>query len=201
MNRTLAILSLALALAGGIAAPAWAHKVVAGAYASGNHIEGEVGFSDGSVAKNALVEVLGEDGTRLGEVRTGEDGTFVFTPSQRVVHIFHADLGGGHVGSVRLEVADLPAWLAGAPARGTPTFASEAQAGTPDVAAAALALTEAQRTELAEAVHNEIRPLRHEIIAMKEKNDLQSILGGIGYIIGLFGIGFYLVGRQRFRKA
>ena len=189
MKKTFATLLLGLALAAVACAPAWAHKVVAGAYASGDHIEGEVGFSDGTMAKNAVVEVLSEDGTKLGEVKTGEDGTFVFTPTQQIVHIFHADLGGGHVANIRMEVADLPMIASGPLAAGTP--AGEASGS----------VTNAQMVALADAVANEMKPLRREIIALKEKNDMQSILGGIGYILGLFGIGFYIAGWYRFRKA
>lgn len=181
-------------------APAWAHKVVAGAYASGDHIEGEIGFSDGTMAKNAAVEVLAEDGTKLGEVKTGEDGTFTFTPTQRIVHIFHSDLGGGHIANIRMEVAELPAMMAAVPSIAggamTPATAAGTSAGT-----ASGAVTDAQKAALADAVANEMRPLRREIIAMKEKNDMQSILGGIGYILGLFGIGFYVAGWYRYRKA
>lgn len=204
MKRASAILFLVLILAGVTAAPAWAHKVVAGAYASGDHIEGEIGFSDGTMAKNALVEVLAEDGTKLGEIRTSNDGSFTFTPTQRVVHIFHADLGGGHVANARLEVADLPATLgtpsvagaSSAPAAGAATAAAGAPTGD-----ASAAVTDAQKVALAEAVASEMKPLRREIIALREKNDMQSILGGIGYILGLFGIGFYVAGWYRFRKA
>ncbi|NIY97843.1 cobalt ABC transporter permease, partial [Salipiger sp. HF18] len=48
-----------------------------------------------------------------------------------------------------------------------------------------------------EAVRDEVRPLRREIAAYREHNDLQSILGGIGYIVGLFGLGFYLAARRK----
>ena len=65
MSRSL-ILSAALALALALGAgPAAAHKVIASAYPSGPEIEGEIGFSNGDMAKNATVEVLGPDGTRL----------------------------------------------------------------------------------------------------------------------------------------
>jgi nickel transport protein len=59
------------------------------------------------------------------------------------------------------------------------------------------ALTEAERSAISEAVRAEIRPLRREIAAYREHNDLQSILGGIGYIVGLFGIGFYVAARKK----
>ncbi len=205
MKTTAATLLLALVLAGGTALPALAHKVVAGAYAAGDHIEGEIGFSDGTMAGNALVEVLAEDGSKLGETRTAQDGTFTFTPTRRAVLIFHADLGSGHVAEVRLEPSELPASLAAAGAGGSATAAAgpaatEAAAGGSETAAAALRVTDAQRAALAEAVRNEVRPLRREIIALKERNDMQSILGGLGYIAGLFGLWFFLSARRQGQK-
>jgi nickel transport protein len=41
-----------------------------------------------------------------------------------------------------------------------------------------------------------MKPLRREIMAMKEKNGVRDILGGIGFIAGLFGLGFYLAARR-----
>ena len=53
--------------------------------------------------------------------------------------------------------------------------------------------------ELAAVVRAEMRPIRREIAALKETRDMQSILGGIGYIIGLFGVGFYLAARRKLK--
>ncbi|KIZ47273.1 cobalt ABC transporter permease [Rhodopseudomonas palustris] len=199
MTKTIASVLLALLIACGACVPALAHKVVAGAYASGDRIEGEIGFSDGSMAKNALVEVLAEDGGKLGETHTAEDGTFVFTPTKRVVHIFHADLGGGHVANIRLEVSDLPATLKASGTDKAPAAAVTSAAKTAEAAAGGI--SDAQRAALVEAVRNEVKPLRREIIALKEKNDLQSILGGIGYIGGLFGLWFFLAARRQQKRA
>ena len=58
-------------------------------------------------------------------------------------------------------------------------------------------LTTEERLAIAEAVRDELRPLRREIAAYREKNDLQTILGGIGYIVGIFGLGFYVAARRR----
>ena len=207
ITQALAALLVALLMSLGGSAPALAHKVVAGAYAAGDHIEGEIGFSDGTVAKNQPVDVLDESGAKIGETRTGEDGTFTFKPTKAIVHIFHADMGGGHIAHIRVDVADLPAGLASA-AGGAPAAAATAApaaaataapaAGAPAAATAVspTALSDAQRDVLLQAVTNEMKPLRKEIIALKEKDDLQSILGGLGYIAGLFGLYFFISARR-----
>jgi nickel transport protein len=199
-------LVLTLVLSTAACFQALAHKVVVGAYASGNRIEGEIGFSDGSMAKNVLVEVRADDGSKLGDTHTGEDGTFNFVPTKRVVHVFHADLGGGHIAEIRLEVSDLPAELVAGEAGGTAAAATAIAAPTAAIPAAAapvaaVAISDAQRAALAEAVRNEVKSLRREIIALKEKNDLQSILGGIGYIVGLFGAWMFFAVRRQNRRA
>lgn len=196
---TIALLSLLVSVIS--PSHALAHKVVAGAYASGDRVEGEIGFSDGEMAKNVRVEVFAADGRKLGETHTNGEGVFVFTPTQPVAHVFRADLGAGHVAEVRLELNELPAGLAAkggsaAESGGEPPVVSAHAAADPR-SADAPAFTAAQRELVAEAVRAEIRPLRRELIAYKEKNDLQTILGGIGYIVGLFGLWFFLAARRK----
>ena len=178
------------------ALPAQAHKVVADAYASGDVIEGEIAFSSGDVAKNALVEVFDDVGDKLGETHTNEKGVFTFKPTRKVVHVFHSDLGGGHVATFKLAVDDLPPIGAPATATGAPSVTELSAKASPPAAAGA-ALTPEQLNLVAETVRREVKPLRQAISAHTEKNDLQSILGGIGYIIGLFGIGYYVAARRK----
>ncbi|MGD9919569.1 MAG: cobalt ABC transporter permease [Paenirhodobacter sp.] len=213
MSRSL-ILSAALALALALGAgPAAAHKVIASAYPSGTEIEGEIGFSNGDMAKNATVEVLGPDGTRLGETVTDAEGAFTFTPHVAVAHEFHADLGAGHQVSFTMTQEDVEQVLrmqqdtaqAGAEAAaavgGTPAAAPQGASAGPAAPAPApggvVTLSMADKLAIAAMLRDEVRPLRREIDAYREHNDLQRILGGIGYILGLFGIGFYVAGRRR----
>ncbi|CAA7612076.1 cobalt ABC transporter permease [Magnetospirillum sp. UT-4] len=184
-----ALAAVALLLACVAAGPAQAHKVVASAYAEGALIEGEVGFSSGDMAPaGTLVEVFDPAGARLGETRTDSDGIFRFTPTQAVTHVFRADLGAGHVAETILAAADMPG-ATGAPAESPAPAAPAGAAGAADIHAL-----------VAAAVRDEIKPLRREIAAYKEKNDLQAVLGGIGYIIGLVGLGYYLAARRKLRQ-
>lgn len=175
--------------------PALAHKVIAGVFPSGSAIEGEIGFSSGSMATDTEVVVTGPDGAELGRTRTDANGFFTFIPTVPVAHRFFADLGAGHVADVTMSAEDVAAILGvAAPEPESPVPAAQ-DIARPTVTVAAL--TDEERAAIAQVVRDEMRPLRREIAAYREENDLQTILGGIGYIIGLFGLGFYLAARRK----
>ncbi|KZZ53100.1 hypothetical protein A3761_02835 [Oleiphilus sp. HI0123] len=50
------------------------------------------------------------------------------------------------------------------------------------------------------AVAKQIKPLRKELNAYKEKASFRDALGGIGYIFGLCGIGIWLTQRNQSTK-
>lgn len=178
-----------------LVSPAQAHKVIASVFPSGKNIEGEIGFSNGDMAKNTLVEVFDENGEKMGEATTDTDGFFTFTPTKAVNHVFRADLGAGHVAEVIFDISEM-SHLAGVKADNTASSGavSSDKGITPENKSEEI--SEAQEELIASVVRDELRPLRREIAAYKEKNDLQSILGGIGYIFGAFGIAFYVAARR-----
>ncbi|WP_298855638.1 cobalt ABC transporter permease [uncultured Ruegeria sp.] len=173
--------------------PALAHKVIAGVFKSGDAIEGEIGFSNGDMASETEVIVTGPNGAELGRVVTDTDGFFVYTPNSAIAHTFSADLGAGHVAQVTMSTENVAQILGEA--------ASETLKSSPDVKVQATgsvaSLSHEEQQVIAKAVRDELRPLRREIAAYRERNDLQTILGGIGYIVGLFGLGFYMAARRK----
>jgi nickel transport protein len=170
-----------------------AHKVILSIYSAGAMIEGEIGFSNGDMAAQALVEVFDIDGKQLGQVTTNDDGFFVFEPKAGVRHVFRADLGAGHVAQAILYEEDLQIDL-------RPESQSQIESTQNRTKTASLSEFSAQQRDvIAEAVRSEIRPLQKELAAYKEKNDLQTILGALGYILGLCGIGFYFIARRRLK--
>ncbi|WP_416916719.1 MAG: cobalt ABC transporter permease [Roseicyclus sp.] len=171
-----------------------AHNVIASVFPAGRQIEGEIGFSDGQMAAGALVEVFDADGNRLAEVTTDEEGFFLYTPTAPVIHVFRSDLGAGHLALMSMpahEVATIMGLSAPDPVTAEAGGAVEAQGSA--------VLGEAERAALAAMIRQEIRPLRQELTAYRTQNDLQTILGGIGYILGLFGLGFYLAARRKLK--
>ncbi|WP_132693790.1 cobalt ABC transporter permease [Rhodovulum steppense] len=167
--------------------PALAHKVVFSVYPAGDAIEGELGFSNGDMAAHQVIELFDTAGNRLGETTTDADGFFTYAPTRPVAHVLRADLGAGHVAQAELSAEEVAAILGQGEAVPDPAAARTAPAG----------LSEADKAAIAAMMRDEMRPLRREIAALREHHQLQSILGGIGYIAGLFGLGFYLAARRR----
>jgi len=168
---------------------AQAHKVVSSAWTDGKDIEGEVGLSNGDMAQEGtVVEVFDPHSNKLGESKIDGDGLFRFTPTQSVAHTFRANLGAGHVATLIVGVDELPEHLAqgGEPSPAATTQTTTVQPLNADI-----------QKLVAKAVRREIQPLRKEIASYKEKNDLQTLLGGIGYILGLTGVVFYIAARRK----
>ncbi|OED46996.1 cobalt ABC transporter permease [Rhodobacteraceae bacterium (ex Bugula neritina AB1)] len=174
--------------------PALAHNVISSVFPSGSDIEGEVGFSNGEMAPDLLIEVFDEAGGKLGDATTDADGFFLFTPSEPVTHIFRGDLGAGHVAEAVMDAAEVAEILGQSLGTAPPTTAGVAAVPS---AAIAAGLSDQARTELAAMLRTELRPLRQELTAFKNKSNFQSVLGGIGYILGLFGLGFYIAARRK----
>lgn len=102
--------------------------------------------------------------------------------------------------------------LIGTALLGMGAFGSSREAASSDGAGAALSEESGGRNaseplRILEALHeqqqqmvNEMRAVKREIAALKtamNEPGLKDILGGIGYILGLFGIAFYVHARRR----
>lgn len=176
--------------------PAMAHKIIADLFPAGDAVEGEIGFSSGDMAVDARVEIYDISGNKLGETRTDEDGFFAWTPEGTLPAgplKFISDLGAGHVAEMVLPAEDVP--VGSLPA--TPG-AVEINLET---ASAAPVNTDALADVIAATVRDELRPIRRELVQIRERNRFSTILGGIGLIFGLFGAFFYFSARRQLKDA
>ncbi|WP_200348203.1 hypothetical protein [Halochromatium glycolicum] len=64
----------------------------------------------------------------------------------------------------------------------------------------ALSDPNALRTLIARTVQHEIRPLRRELTRLRESQRLHEIIGGLGYIAGLFGVLFFVYAHRERRN-
>jgi nickel transport protein len=188
------------------AGPALAHKLNVFATAEGRQIQGEVYFAGGARAADVPVTVTNAAGEVLAQLRTAPDGSFRYQAKAPVVqHIVAATLDG-HRGEWQIGASELAGAFAAsaAPAdAATGTAAGATDVGAPDDTASAgaqstaaasgagAALDPALEAAIERAVARQVRPLREAALAARDAVQFRDVLGGIGYIIGLAGLGLW----------
>ncbi len=190
-----------------------AHKVKMFATAEGNLITGYVYYTTGGKPKQAVILVEDPQGNRLGNVTTDDNGEFTFTANLRQDYVFILELADGHRATFTVTADELPETLS--PPEGKqpvqnengpnndqdmtserPLPASETHVAAKDHLV--LQLSSGELEDLMDkAVSKQMRLLREQLEHYEEKVRLHDILGGIGYIIGLMGLGYFLSARRR----
>ena len=195
MKSTVMGIFLAMSLL--VTTHAVAHSVIGFVYAEGWEIEGEIGFSDGQLAPpGTLVEIFGPDSTKLGETRTKTNGAFHYTATSAITHHVKANLGSGHAIELILEAEALPN-VSSSPNGSALNATSIASLHTDSVGN----LNEDQLKQLiSEAVSRQVTPLRRDLINYQNQAKWHDVLGGIGYILGIFGLAAWLTARKQKEK-
>ena len=215
-RKFLSFLTLLLVLPVGVAQ---AHNLNVFAISDGEVIEGYVYFSGGTRARNATVTLKDGSDTALLTTTADSDGSFALRVSHRADYAVFADTGDGHIASFALPKTEfletLPEATDGdaitvsalhdtAPLADTaPTVAptstdedNDAIAGNDNIGIKGL--SEGDLTALINrAVARQVGPLRAEVNAYRNDVRMSDILGGIGIIIGIFGIGAWVVARRQ----
>lgn len=206
---------LAMLLAAG---PALAHKLNVFAAADGRRIEGEVYFAGGGKAADVPVLVQSAAGETLAELRTGADGSFAYAAEAPMAHTIVAETPDGHRATWRIGAGELASAFpqvtapvdrsnrgsepansdsgGGAGTGADQAGGSDDQPRSPTPVGAAdpvpdLAVDPALAAAIERAVARQMRPLREEALAAREAVQLRDVLGGLGYILGLAGLGLW----------
>ena len=165
--------------------PLFAHKINVFASPEGNRVSGYAYFRGGSRAVNSQVSVFFTDGTLFLTTQTSDDGCFFFDVTERAEYSIKVITPDGHAASYRLMPHEFSAAL---PLRDDATLTSDV---TDELEAELVSVdcTEVALSSLVErAVRKEIRLLKEHLQLQEDRARLQDIVGGIGYIFGIFGI-------------
>ena len=203
-----AVLSLGFMVgAGGFVSTALAHKLILFATVRGQAIEGEVYYQGGTSARDVTVNVVAPDGETLETLTTDADGKFSYYPNSRFVHRFIADAGMGHQTEYVVPAEELPEGLpdesAARAGRTAVPVGTELEHmhdhGGADHRNDGVPASPAQAFETvdAEAIQQQIAVLRRDMQRWHTRLRLQDVLGGIGYIVGIFGAWAYLTARRQ----
>ncbi len=163
----------------------FSHKVISMVYAMGLTVEGQVGFSNGELApKGTPVEVFFNE-KNIATTEIGDDGVFVYTVEKPADYTFVADMGAGHVANMMINAEELGA-----------LESSVDQSGGVIVSTVGLTASDIER-----AVAKQIKPLRQDIQSLKEKRRWMDVIGGIGFIIGIFGCYAWIRSMRAYRAS
>lgn len=171
-----------------------AHSVKVFAFEEGGQICGEGYFADGSKIRNAKVEVFNGERVKLLETRTDGNGEFRF-PSpggKEVVIVLNASMG--HRAEFVLPLSAADGAGAGTAAKGNPV--SDSSLSWKEAPVSGIS-EERLRAVVNEVFDARMKPLLNAVLSLKKEGPpLVEIIGGVGYIVGLFGVFFFMKGRK-----
>ena len=191
-GATLALLALGVVVAVSMVSHVWAHKVNVFAWVEGDTVFVEGYFPGGKKSQDSLVEVFNPAGTKLLEGRTNEKGEFSFKIPERIDLTIVLTASMGHKNDFIVPASD---FQEGASASSTPAqvFAERAE----DISAHPADLSQLEGM-IDRALDRKLAPVMKLIRdTRKEGPTVTEIIGGIGYIVGLFGLVMYFKSRNK----
>ncbi|MEE9122750.1 MAG: hypothetical protein V3U56_15945 [Syntrophobacteria bacterium] len=190
-GATLTVLALGIIVALPMVSQVWAHKVNVFAWVEGDTVFVEGYFSGGKKSQDSLVEVFNPAGTKLLEGRTNEKGEFSFKIPERTDLKIVLTASMGHKNDFIVPASDFGE-VGSSPSSPSQSFAESAKASSAnptDLSQLEGMIDRALDRKLAPVIKL-IRDTRREGFSVTE------IIGGIGYIMGLFGLVMYFKSRK-----
>jgi nickel transport protein len=192
-----------------VALPCYAHKINVFATVEGETIVGYAYSRGGERIRNQVVILQNSQEERLEETTTNDNGEFSFPVTQRDDYSVVMELADGHRASFTITSDEFPETL---PLSTPGSERENTVEAPPDVSIASevtgethtsgflpqrgISLEELERI-IDTSVSRQIRPLREQLEAYETKIRLHDTLGGIGYIVGVAGIAFYIFGLRK----
>jgi len=188
----IALAALTVLLASPIVHPVWGHKVNVFAWVEEDTVFVEGYYSGSKKAKNALVEVFDPAANRLIKGRTDEKGEFAFKVPVKTDLRIVLTSSTGHKNDFIVSASDLGVT---APTPAEPITETKRRA-----AASTTVTVELHQLEstINQALQRKLDPLIKLIRdTRREGPGVTEIIGGLGYIFGLFGVIMYLKSRKQ----
>ncbi len=190
-GATSAILTLGIIASLTLPSQVWAHKVNVFAWVEGDTVFVEGYYPGGKKAQDSLVEVFNSTGAKLLQGRTNQKGEFSFkVPAKEDLRIV-LTAGMGHKNDFTITAGDLG---------GSAPSSDEPVPKTGEEVAAPFSTT-ADMGQLEEMIDQALDRKLEPVIKLirntrKEGPGVTEIIGGIGYIFGLFGLIMYFKSKK-----
>ena len=195
-RAALVVLALGIIVTLPLASQVWAHKVNVFAWVEGDTVFVEGYFPGGKKSQNSLVEVFNPAGSKLLEGRTNEKGEFSFKIPERTDLKIVLTSGMGHKNDFTLSASDLEG-----PVSLPSSVPAKKHSHTEGESAPVSNDTHKLETIIDEALDRKLAPVIKLIRdTRREGPSITEIVGGIGYIFGLFGLVMYFKSRKENRR-
>lgn len=173
----------------------FAHKVNIFAYVEGEKIYTESYFNDGKKCIDSKIKVFDNQGNKLLEGLTDKEGEFSFeVPSENGNLKIVLTASMGHRAEYSISADEI---------RGSVGLIKEENEEPVSIVfpeTSSVDLKEIQSI-IEDTLDEKLKPIMREIIEIKKSQEDRisptEIIGGIGYIIGIFGIAAYFLSRKR----
>ncbi len=184
---------------------AFAHKVTVFAWIEGDMVYGECKFSGGKRVKNAPILVFDTNGKKLLETKTNENGEFSFKPNQKTDMKIVLKAGAGHRGEWALKASEFEDADNMKPNKAKPDkekpadkniSLSRVKQAMPSPCLARKDMEKMIEKSLDKKLKPVIRKL-NEALDPNHDPGMSDIFGGLGYILGLVGVGAYFNFRNK----
>jgi len=170
MRKILLFLSFSLLL--------YAHKVNIFVYVKDKRVYCEGYYSDGRKVKGGVIEVYDKENRKLLVGKTDEKGIFSFLPKAKKDLKIVLDAGMGHKAEAEIKAEELP------------IIEKENREAVKKEESEKIKKEESKKL-VSEIIDEKLTPI-YELLLKEEKEKnkilLREIIGGIGYIFGIFGI-------------
>lgn len=171
--------------------PAQAHRLKVFATVVGANIEGRVYFVGGGPAGNVSATLRDGQDNVVADGMTNSQGRFLLVSPIKADLVVVVDAKDGHMARFAIAAARLPdtlptAAMAAAAPVGEPVAPKASASPAPSVAG----------DDIDAAIARQIEPLAEQIDALESALRLRDVLGGFGYIIGIFGLIAFLKARR-----
>ena len=185
----------------GISSPAIAHKVTIFAWVEGDTVYTQSKFGGGRKAKHAVVEVYDAKGDKLLDGKTDENGEFSFKLPKKAELKIVLLAGTGHRGEWRIPLKEIEGGEVN-PGSRPQSRASQTEKEPSGNASPSISPADIQAA-VERALDEKLKPFLRRLAEDRQKEmeiKVTDIIGGIGYILGLVGIGAYFNYRKKKTK-
>lgn len=170
-----------------------AHRVNIFTQIERDSVIGQCYYNDGTPVRHQRVEVFGLSGSKLLELETDSAGYFRFAPPVRDDLRIVLYAGMGHQSETTIKADNLPAVKKPnvEKSKDSPKTveAVAPERSDPD--------EESMRRIVEEVVEEKFNALMELIVKQQRSTSLITIIGGIGYILGIFGLLSFIRSRKR----